>query len=198
MVVIVFVIAYLLGSIPFGVLYAKMKGVNLLESGSRNTGATNAFRTAGLAIGIATAVSDILKGFVAVWFAGMVLDTPWQIYTAGVLAILGHTMSIFMKFRGGKAIATSFGVFLYVNPIPILLTLIVWIVVMFLTRIVSLASILSAVAFPIVSLFFWKDWFVYVISFGIAAYAIYRHKDNIIRLINGQEKKITSSRRNLK
>ncbi len=198
MVVLIFIIAYLLGAIPFGVIFAKMKGVNLLESGSRSSGATNVYRTAGLALAIATAVADILKGYVATWFAGIVLEPTWQIYVAGLLAIFGHTMSVFMRFRGGKAIATSFGVFLYINPIPILITVIFWVATMILTRIVSLSSIVAAVVFPIISLFFWKDWFVFIISIGVAAYAIYRHKDNISRLINGKESKIVGTKRKLK
>lgn len=198
MVVLIFIIAYLLGAIPFGVIFAKLKGVNLLESGSRSSGATNVYRTAGLVPAIATAVADILKGFVAIWIAGMILEPTWQVYVAGLLAIFGHTMSVFMRFRGGKAIATSFGVFLYINPIPILITVIFWVATMLLTRIVSLSSIVAAVAFPINSLFYWKDWFVFVITVAVAAYAIYRHKDNISRLIHGKEKKIVGAKRKLK
>lgn len=198
LVVLIFVIAYLLGAIPFGVIFAKMKGVNLLESGSRNSGATNAYRTAGLVVGLSTVVFDILKGLVAVWIAGLVLEPMWQVYVAGVFAILGHTKSVFMRFKGGKAIATSFGVFLYINPIPILLTVIFWIGTMIFTRIVSLSSIVAAIVFPIISLFFWKDWLVFLLTVAVSVYAIYRHKDNIVRLIQGKESKIIGAKRNLK
>lgn len=198
LVVMIFVIAYLLGAIPFGVIFAKMKGVNLLESGSRNSGATNAYRTAGLVVGLSTVVFDILKGLVAVSIAGLVLEPMWQVYVAGVFAILGHTKSVFMRFKGGKAIATSFGVFLYINPIPILLTVIFWVGTMIFTRIVSLSSIVAAIVFPIISLFFWKDWLVFLLTVAVSVYAIYRHKDNIVRLIQGKESKIIGAKRNLK
>ncbi len=196
--VLIFILAYFLGAIPFGVVFAKIKGVNLLESGSRSTGATNAYRTAGPAVGLATALFDILKGLVAVWIASLVLEPAWQIYVAGLLSILGHTKSVFMGFKGGKAIATSFGVFLYINPIPILLTVIFWVGTMIFTRIVSLSSIVAAIVFPFISLFFWKDWLVFLFSVAVAVYAIYRHKENIVRLLQGKESKIVGTKRNLK
>lgn len=198
MFIFVFIFAYVLGAIPFGVIFAKMKGINLLESGSRSSGATNAFRTAGPVVGLATAIADVLKGYVAVWVAGMIVEPTWQVYVAGALAIFGHTMSVFMRFRGGKAIATSFGVFLYVNPIPVLLALLAWVGVMLLTRIVSLSSIVAAVVFPLISLFYWKDWFVFLLSAVVAGYAIYRHKANIVRLVQGKESKIVGKGRHLK
>lgn len=198
LVVLIFVIAYLLGAIPFGVIFAKMKGVNLLESGSRNSGATNAFRTAGLTVGLATALFDILKGFVAVWIATKLELPMWQVCVAGLIAIFGHTKSIFVRFKGGKAIATSFGVFLLLNPIPILLTVLFWVGTMIFTRIVSLSSIVAAIVFPIISLFFWEHWLIYVLTIAVAVYAIYRHKDNIVRLIQGKESKIVGAKRNLK
>lgn len=175
-----------------------MKGINLLESGSRNSGATNAFRTAGPIVGLSTALFDILKGFIAVWIASLLIEPIWQIYIAGIIAIFGHTKSIFMKFRGGKAIATSFGVFLYLNPIPILITVLFWLGTMFITRIVSLSSIVAAIVFPIISIFFWKDWIMFLFTVAVAAYAIYRHKENIVRLIQGKESKIVGAKRNLK
>lgn len=198
LVVSILVLAYILGAIPFGVIFAKLKGVNLLESGSRSSGATNAYRTAGLVVGLATALFDILKGLVAVWIADLVLEPVWQIYLAGLLAIVGHTMSVFMRFKGGKAIATSFGVFLYVNPIAILVTAGVWVLTMVLTRIVSLSSIVAAVAFPVLTLFFWKGWIVFGLTMLVAVYAIYRHKANIVRLIQGNEKRIVGTKRDLK
>lgn len=198
MFIISFILAYLLGSIPFGVIFARMKGINLLEMGSRNTGATNAFRCAGPVVGIATALFDILKGLVAVWLADLLLEPNWFVYLTGVFAIIGHTKSIFLGLRGGKAIATSFGVFLYINTIPILLTVVVWAVTLLIFRMVSLASIMGGIVFPIITFFYTNDRIILAVSIGVAAYAIWRHRENIKRIMNGTESKIGQSKRNLK
>jgi glycerol-3-phosphate acyltransferase PlsY len=198
--VIIIILAYFLGAIPFGVIFARLKGVNLLESGSRSSGATNAFRTAGPVVGIFTVIFDILKGFVAVWLAYLYAhEINWVVYIAGVASIFGHTKSVFLGFKGGKAIATSFGVFLFLNPVPILITLVIWILTIIISRMVSLGSIVAGIVYPITTLIYTPDQlFLILISFAVAIWAIWRHKENIKRIMNGTESKIGQKKRDLK
>lgn len=188
--------AYLLGSVPFSVIYARMKGINLLDCGSKNPGSTNAFRCAGPWVGTAALVSDILKGFLAVWIAGFFLDADWQVYLVGVAAIVGHTKSAFLRFRGGKAIATSAGVFLYIATVPILLAAGVFAVTLALWRMVSLASIFAGISFPFFVLAtHWNKPILILISVLVAAYAIWRHRGNMDRIRKGTETKIFAKKR---
>ncbi|CCQ97023.1 Glycerol-3-phosphate acyltransferase [[Clostridium] ultunense Esp] len=188
---ILLIFAYLLGSVPFSVIFANMKGINLLECGSRNPGSTNAFRCAGPLVGTAALICDILKGFLAVWIADLLLEPIWQVYLVGVFAILGHTKSLFLGFKGGKAIATSSGVFLYIATWPILMAAVIFAITLLLWRMVSLASIMGGIAFPLfVLLTDFKNPLLILISFAVAAYAIWRHRGNIERIRRGTEQKI--------
>lgn len=191
--------AYLLGSVPFSVIFAKMKGIDLLECGSRNPGSTNAFRCAGPLVGTLALLSDILKGLVAVWIADLFLEPEWQIDLIGAATIIGHTKSVFLRFKGGKAIATSAGVFLYIATLPIILASVVFAVTLLLWRMVSLASIMGGITFPLFVLItsFHKPILV-LISFVIAAYAIWRHRGNIARIRQGTETKIFSKNKRVR
>lgn len=189
-------VAYFSGSIPSGVWIGKtFKGIDIREVGSKNSGATNAYRNLGAKFGIMTLVLDALKGYLPLMIASRVGVTSVWIVIIGLVAILGHTFSCFLKFKGGKGVATSLGVFLFLAPEPILIATIGFLIVVFSTRYVSLSSITASIILPItVVLFPAKDGVdkltLSVLTFAIGAFIIYKHKTNISRLLNGTESKI--------
>ena len=181
--------AYLLGSVPTGLLLAKALGVNIRESGSGNIGATNVYRTVGRKLGILTLVGDCLKGLIPVLVAKW-LDLPdlW-IAAIGLAALLGHVYTVFLGFKGGKGVATALGVFLGTSPLSVLVALVIFAVVLYIWRYVSLASITAAAFIPgLVWLFGAKPELV-IMSLAIAAVVIFRHHENISRLRTGTESK---------
>ena len=180
------VVSYFLGSIPTGYLWAKARGIDIRAVGSGNIGATNVMRTLGKGPGIAVLLIDALKGFVPVflaahWGAGL------QIVCC-VAVIAGHNWTCWLKFKGGKGIATSSGAMLAMLPIPFLCVLIVWGIVFAASRYVSLASILAAATLPVATWWFNRDlvWFTGIIS----AVAILKHRANIQRLVAGTENRV--------
>ncbi|HKV27790.1 MAG TPA: glycerol-3-phosphate 1-O-acyltransferase PlsY [Candidatus Acidoferrales bacterium] len=189
--------AYLLGSIPFGYLIVKMRsGSDVRGAGSGNIGATNVTRVSGKAAGLATLLLDVGKGYFAVWLA-----TRWShgnirwVMAAAVAVVLGHTFSCWLRFRGGKGVATGLGVFLAVAWQAVLAALLVWIVVVAFWRYVSLGSIVSAAALPILVYLFYAPGHAppLAVSFGSAAVAIiviFKHRENIARLIVGTESRL--------
>ncbi|MBE3562718.1 MAG: glycerol-3-phosphate 1-O-acyltransferase PlsY [Hydrogenibacillus schlegelii] len=191
MTLLAFVLAYLLGSVPFGLLFARAVGVDLLRCGSGNIGTTNAFRCAGPVVGTLTLVFDVLKGLAGVFLLAPLVHAPWALYATGFLIILGHTKSAFLRFRGGKAIATSFGVLLYLNPWAILLAAAAFAAVVAWTRTVSLGSITAGVVYPLLTPFFRHDPLFILLSYALGAYAIWLHRENIRRLLAGEEPKFT-------
>jgi glycerol-3-phosphate acyltransferase PlsY len=199
--ILTLLIAYLLGSIPTGFLVAKARGVDIRTVGSGNIGATNVFRILGKAAGVFVLVVDAAKGWLAVfvvanlvsrWFypeAGAPAQ-EWCRLCAGVAAILGHNYTCWLRFKGGKGIATSAGVLVALVPVPLLIILGVWISVFLLSRYVSLASILAAFTLPFAAWAFSESWTIISVTAALAALAIYKHKANIQRLINGTENRI--------
>ena len=186
--------AYLLGSIPFGLIVGKIvTGKDIREQGSGNTGATNAYRLMGLGFGLLVALLDIGKGVLAVKIAQMILGQSSEllILLAGVMAIVGHNLSIFLKFDGGRGVATSVGVLGSLAPIEVLIVGAIWFTIILLTRYVSLGSITGAVILPILMFVFGKPNFIVAFGTLISAFVIYSHKDNINRLLNGTENKIS-------
>ncbi len=184
------VAAYLIGGIPFGYLIVKWKtGADVRASGSGNIGATNVLRTTGRAAGIVTLLLDIAKGFAAVWLAGKLTSGSTDWMSAAALAVMaGHAFPIFLKFHGGKAVASFIGAYLYLAPIPLLAVLIVWAAAVLYTRYVSLGSILAAGTFPLaVWLFLQPPLSLLAASIASAAFIIYRHRPNIARIRNGTE-----------
>ena len=154
------IVAYLLGSIPFGFLTArKVAGIDIREHGSRNVGATNVFRVVGKRWGILVFLLDALKGYLAVRIPDAILDTPISIPFAlilGIAALVGHSFPVWLSFRGGKGVATSLGVFLGIAFLPTIVTFGIWTFMFGISRIISLASLTAAVAFPfIVALTYW-------------------------------------------
>ena len=181
--------AYLLGSVPTGLLLAKALGVNIREAGSGNIGATNVYRTIGRKLGILTLVGDCLKGLIPVLIAKW-LDLPdvW-VAAIGLAALLGHVFTIFLGFKGGKGVATALGVFLGTSPLSVLVAIVVFALVLYIWRYVSLASIVAAALIPgIVRILGGKPEFI-LMSLAIAAVVIFRHRENIARLKNGTESK---------
>lgn len=200
--------AYLLGSIPWGFLAGKAMGIDIRTMGSGNIGATNAFRILGKTAGTVVLVLDGLKGWAAVTFLPELAHqifpgTSWTDETqeilrivAGVVVVLGHNYTCWLRFKGGKGIATSAGVLAALVPWAFVIALATWIVVCVLTRYVSVASIAAAVALPFATLWAHFKWgppytiLMIVIACLMSALAIYKHKANIVRLMNGTESKI--------
>ena len=196
------VVAYLLGSIPTGFLVAKSRGIDIRKVGSGNIGATNVLRTLGKPAGIAVLLADALKGWLAVamvarlvgdWFAaeGKPQSHEWLALCAGVAAILGHIYTCWLGFKGGKGIATSAGVLVALVPVPLLIILSVWIVVLAFSRYVSLASICASIVLPFAAWFCGQNRIIVVVTGTLAALAIYKHKANIQRLLSGTESRIS-------
>ena len=184
------VIAYLLGGIPFGFLLVKFsRGTDVRESGSGNIGATNVLRTTGRAAGVATLALDIAKGFVAVWLAAKLTDDAPEWTSLAALAVMaGHAYPVFLKFQGGKAVATFIGAFAYLTPLPLAAVLLLFVVAVAVTRYVSAASILAAAMFPFgVWMILHPPVQVTLAAFLAGAFIVYRHKSNWSRLRAGTE-----------
>ena len=187
--------AYLIGGIPFGYLLVRMKtGQDVRALGSGNIGATNVLRTTGRGIGVLTLILDIAKGWFAVWLAARLThDSQEWMAAAGVAVVLGHAYPVFLKFQGGKAVASFVGVALALAPAALLGVVILFVLVVAATRYISLGSILGAGLFPFgVWLIYHPAWPVMAACLFCAAFIIWRHKSNIERLRAGTENKFGS------
>ncbi|MEW6585132.1 MAG: glycerol-3-phosphate 1-O-acyltransferase PlsY [Nitrospirota bacterium] len=187
----VVLVSFVLGSIPFGIIVAKVKGVDLKKVGSGNIGATNVLRSLGKWPAALTLCGDILKGTLAVASARYLdVGSAWE-GVAGISAILGHNFSIFLGFKGGKGVATSMGVLLFYSPFAAVLTLIIWLAVVVITRYSSMGALVSFGLLPLNIYFFDPDdrakLFVAIL---ITVFIFLRHGDNIRRLTKGTERKI--------
>jgi glycerol-3-phosphate acyltransferase PlsY len=190
--------SYLMGSIPFAYLVAKWAGgIDITQYGSGNVGATNVARALGWRYGSLVFLLDMLKGLAPVYLASRYVGVtvhPLAIL-CGMGAILGHVFPVYLRFQGGKAAATSFGVFIWLAPEALLIATAVWGVTVLFTRYVSLGSILGAVGFCVVMVTlyhepFGRGLYLTLFSFLIASLVILRHKENIRRLLEGTERKI--------
>lgn len=189
-ILIFFIITYCMGAIPTGVWLGKtFKNIDVRNYGSKNSGATNSYRVLGWKFGLMVLVGDILKGFLPLYISSKFIENFNVLVFLGLVAILAHTYSIFINFKGGKGVATTVGVFLFLAPKVILLLLLIFIAVFGIFRYVSLASIISATVLPIAVLFFSKNIFLFLLALLIGIFIIYRHKANIERLSNGTEEK---------
>lgn len=187
---IVIVAAYLIGSIPTGVLLGKAYGIDVRKEGSGNIGATNLYRTVGRKVGIITLVGDCLKGFLPVLLVKFSALPPEFAAWVGLAAFCGHVFSVFLKFRGGKGVATALGVFLALAPMAVAIALAVFAVLMYFWRYVSLGSIAAAAVMPLAVFFLGGGGRTdTVITLAIAAIVIIRHHENIKRLLSGTENK---------
>ena len=196
MVVVLMIVAYILGSIPNALWIGKVfKGIDVREHGSKNTGSTNAARVLGAKLGILTLILDISKGAIPTLIATMLLDSSISVILVGICAILGHSFSIFMKFKGGKAVATTVGVFIVLVPGAILLVAVIFFLVFGITRYVSLSSMIGAISLPIWIVLFYKNIPLTIFGIIIAILIIVRHKSNIQRLLNGTESKFSINKK---
>ena len=190
--------AYLLGSIPNGLLIARLKGVDLQKVGSGNIGATNVFRCVGKGWGIAAFVLDAVKGFVPAFFFPRLLESapPWLGLACGVAAVAGHNWPVWLKFKGGKGVSTSAGMLLGIAPAAVGIGFAVFALTVALTRFVSLGSILAAVAVP--AAYLWMNGADNRLLAGalvlMGALVIVKHRANVKRLLNGTEPRIVGKK----
>ncbi|HUI05859.1 MAG TPA: glycerol-3-phosphate 1-O-acyltransferase PlsY [Verrucomicrobiae bacterium] len=187
------IISYLLGSVPTGFLWARARGIDIRQVGSGNIGATNVMRVVGKGPGIAVLVIDAAKGFLPVFFAPRIfpaVDRSVLQIVCCIAVIAGHNWTCWLKFKGGKGVATSAGALLAFLPGPLLCALGVWLVVFALGRYVSLASIGAAVALPIATWLIDRDATLVTFTAVLAAVAIYKHRSNIRRLLAGTENRV--------
>lgn len=203
--IIIAIIAYAIGSINFSVIISrKMAGFDLREKGSGNAGTTNVLRTVGKKAALITLVCDILKGVVAIlvaYIAGKIVkdvDTAMLAQIAGLLVVIGHAFPIFFEFKGGKGVATSLGVILTTNWQIGLICLIFALVIIISTRMVSMGSIGAAILFPILTVFIDEHFIIpasgtkyFIYSLLLALLVIFLHRENIKRIMNGNENKLS-------
>lgn len=205
--IIVAVIAYLIGSINFSIILSKrMAGFDIREKGSGNAGTTNMLRSVGKKAAVITLICDILKGVVSILIAVLAgkiiknLDNALLVQLAGIFVIIGHTFPVFFKFKGGKGIATALGVLLMINWQIGLICLIFALVLMALTKMVSVGSIAAAILFPILVAFIDQNyivqtsnsnWSYLVFSIIVALLVIFNHRANVQRILNGTENRLS-------
>jgi glycerol-3-phosphate acyltransferase PlsY len=201
-IIIAIVLSYLIGSVPTAIIAGKLlKKIDIREHGSGNAGATNVFRILGWKAGLIVLAIDMFKGFAAVWWLVPVQSSPEMIalyqILVGVAAICGHIWTVFAGFKGGKGVGTAAGVFLALQPLPVLLSLITFILIVSKTRYVSLGSMVGASLLPVV-IFIRKYFFnhqisdlIFILSIILALLIIIMHRENIKRLIAGNENKIS-------
>ncbi|MBJ6799495.1 glycerol-3-phosphate 1-O-acyltransferase PlsY [Geomonas propionica] len=181
--------AYLLGSVPTGLLLARSMGINIRECGSGNIGATNVYRTAGKKLGIMTLVGDCFKGLIPVLIAQGLGLLPIWVAAIGLAAFLGHVYTVFLRFKGGKGVATALGVLLGTAPLAVLFGILVFAAVLYKWRYVSLASITAAACIPLLALGTCAPRETIVMAVTIAVIVILKHHENISRLRAGTESK---------
>lgn len=185
------VLSYLLGSIPNGLILGKgIWGVDLRQHGSGNIGATNAWRTIGKAGGISIFALDMLKGAVSAYLGIHLAGSELAGIVCGLLAIAGHSWSIFLGFKGGKGVATGLGVIATLMPWVTLIVFAVWFIIVKATGYVSLGSVVGAILVPILAVVFGLDMDFMILGLIAAVFIVYRHKSNISRLLSGTESKI--------
>ncbi len=202
--IIVGIVAYLIGSISFSVIFSKkMAGFDVREKGSGNAGATNMLRSVGKKAAVLTLLCDALKGVVAIIFAIIVgaiakeSDKALLVQIAGILVVVGHTYPVFFGFKGGKGVATALGVLLITNWKIGLICLVFALVIMALTRIVSAGSVVAAVLFPVLVLFMHTNYTIsegssyFVYSIILAVIVLFNHRSNIKRILSGTENKLS-------
>lgn len=209
MTILLPIIAYLVGSIPFGYIIVRVaKGLDIREHGSKNVGATNVWRVAGRPFGIAAFILDMLKGLLPVAIvcnmtggifqgseSGLLISKSSLAMICGIAAILGHIFPIYLRFKGGKAAATGCGVFLVLAPKALIIAVIVWVLTIFISKFVSMGTILASIALAVAVIIISADPFgneicLSIFSVIMSVTIIILHRSNIGRIINGTENKI--------
>lgn len=206
--IIIGIIAYLIGSVNFSILISKKKaGFDIREKGSGNAGTTNMLRSVGKGAALITLILDILKGIISILFSifyGFILYKIWNIHVdpailvqiSGICVILGHTYPIYFEFKGGKGVATALGILLITNWHIGLICLVFALILIIMTKMVSVGALGAAILFPVLTLFSYETYFIepgnYIIySILIAVIVCFNHRSNIKRLMNGTENKIS-------
>lgn len=186
--IFIIVFAYFFGSIPTGVILSKQFGkIDIRDKGSGNIGATNVYRTLGKTLGVLTLLGDALKGMIPVIIAIWILKSEVWIGLTALSAFIGHIYPVFLKFKGGKGIATALGVFVIIVPWAILLAFFVFAGILYKWRYVSLSSMISAASLPIWIILLSYSNIYFFFSIIVASLVVYRHKENIQRLIRNEE-----------
>ncbi|MBP6928943.1 MAG: glycerol-3-phosphate 1-O-acyltransferase PlsY [Caldisericia bacterium] len=200
------IVPYIIGSIPFGLLIGLAFGIDIRGKGSGNIGATNVQRTLGWFPGLASWILDTAKGFFPVYLTSYMLEnnffgqelagasTGWPIALVGLAVIAGHCWSVFLKFRGGKGVSTTLGVVMALDWKIGIACFILWVIIVALTRYVSVASMITAILMPFGFIFLGADPIFWVLCFAIAIIIVIKHQDNIKRLREGTENKFGSGR----
>lgn len=191
--VILILFGYLLGSVPTGYLLGRLAGVDVRKSGSGNVGATNVARVVGRRQGVLTLIADAAKGLVSVVLAMQLGASLGATVLVGTAAFVGHLYPIFLKFRGGKGVATALGIFIALAPVATLVLVMVFALTALTSRIVSLGSIVTAVVAPLILWLFHYPPLVVGMAAFIGAAITFRHRSNIQRLINGSEPRFRSA-----
>ena len=187
--------AYLCGSLPIGVWVGRRVGVDVRQTGSGNIGATNVTRSAGVWAGLLTLLGDVAKGAVPAAVARLLLTDPWLIALMGVAAVCGHLFSMFLRFSGGKGVATAFGVFVILTPAAAECSGLLFALVAVSTRYVSLASMLAAVTLPVIAVVFGYSVPFCGAATIVAGSILLRHRENLMRLRRGAEPRFRIRRR---
>lgn len=206
------VLAYLIGSVPFGYIAGRLNGIDLREHGSKNIGATNAVRVLGKKWGIPVFICDFLKGFVPLWLMGLHLGGDPALFSTaemgwflGVMAalVLGHTFTCFLHFKGGKGVATTAGCLFALSPVIGTATLLTWVVMMVFTRYVSLSSMVAGLGMILTAVYEFcladgsasaADGVLLGLLFALFVLVVYKHRSNIVRLMKGTEPKAFTKR----
>lgn len=196
-----FILAYLLGSVPTAVWVGKwFYNIDVRDEGSGNAGATNTIRVLGIKAGIPVIIIDILKGFFAVWLMQFFIPTNWSVSTAtyleivaGLVAVIGHTLPVFAQFRGGKGVATLLGAGIALYGGAVLISVAIFFVVVFLSRFVSLGSMLAGISFPLVVIFIYNITHPGLVGLSLFAslFLLWTHRKNMGRLLKGEENKFS-------
>jgi glycerol-3-phosphate acyltransferase PlsY len=187
--ILVLLVIYLVTAIPTGIVLTRMMGTeDIRQKGSGNIGATNVYRVAGKLAGVLTLVGDTMKSFLPLLICKNLLNpTPTQLGIASAVAIIGHCYPIYLKFRGGKGIATALGIFLVLSPLTVLGALVVFLAGVATSRYISLGSVLAALAAPLLVLMLGHPQPIFLATLFIALLVIWRHRSNIKRLMDGTE-----------
>lgn len=193
MPVILILTAYLVGSIPFGLLIGRLAGADVRQSGSGNIGATNVGRVLGKKLGILTLLCDLVKGFLPVWmaahlFSSATIDRQWLVVSCGLAAVIGHMFPIYLRFRGGKGVATALGVFLALSPWSILISIGIFLVAVAVSGYVSVGSLVASALIPLWLWFLGEPPTILAAAAVIALLIWFKHGSNIGRLLRHEEK----------
>jgi len=194
-IVVYLILSYLCGAIPFAYILSKVfKKIDIRKCGSGNPGATNVFRSVSKPLGVLTFFLDALKGFIPVYFASIVHQSVYFVLAVAFVTLLGHVFTVFLKFKGGKGVATGCGIFVAFAPIVTLICFMVFTLVLFLSKYVALSSITAAISLPICLAFFQYPDIIILFACLVAVLVIIRHISNIRRIIKGTESKVSDKK----